>query len=345
MRRAPAFWWRSRPIVAARVLAPLGALYGALTSARMARPGRRLDRPVICVGNLVVGGAGKTPTVVALVDLLRALGERPAILSRGYGRTNAKTHPVLLVDPLRHGFTQVGDEPLLLAAAAPTYVSADRVAAGRRAIAAGATVLLLDDGLQSPQLAKTGTIAVVDGATGIGNGLCLPAGPLRAPLARQWPYVTAVCIIGAGRPGEQAAIAARERKLPVWRARLVPDVAAIGRLRYTPLHAFAAIGRPDKFFGTLRDAGLDVVAVRAFPDHHPFTPGDLRRLRADATRQGARLVTTTKDAVRLPSGFPAVALPVTLRFDMPDAVSSWLRSTIVETAVADRLPDVGTFSG
>ena len=179
---APRFWARERPGLAARALAPLGALYGLATARRMARPGTRVDAPVICVGNYVVGGAGKTPTAIAVARLLQSAGERVAFLSRGYG--GAPRAAPTRVDPQLHGALAVGDEPLLLARVAPCWVGADRVAAAREAIADGASALVLDDGLQNPALAKDYAIAVIDGEAGFGNGLCFPAGPLRAPPAK-----------------------------------------------------------------------------------------------------------------------------------------------------------------
>lgn len=296
----------------------------------MDRDGVRLPVPVICVGNLVVGGAGKTPTALMLARLLSTQGYQPAFLSRGYGRTGgggAKGH-VIRVDPERHRAADVGDEPPLLARVAPTYVSDDRCAAGGQAIAEGASLLLLDDGLQSPDPHKTVSIAVVDGVAGFGNGLCLPAGPLRAPLDAQWPHVSALCVIGAGAEGDRCAAAAQANRVAVWTARLTPAEGALAGLQDRPLYAFAGIGRPGKFFATLREQGLTVVATREFPDHHVFTDADLERLERDARAIGAALVTTAKDAVRLPTAFPATVLPVALRLDDADAFVAWLTKTI-----------------
>lgn len=315
--KAPSFWWTTTPTRAATLLAPLGAVYGAVTAARMRRPGAALPIPVLCVGNLVAGGAGKTPTVLALVAMLQAEGRHPVVLSRGYGRRrSAADAAVVLVDPARHDATIAGDEPLLLAGAAPTFVGADRRAAAQAAIAAGADLLILDDGLQSPALRKTWTLAVADGGSGIGNGLCVPAGPLRAPVAQQWSSIDMLCVIGPGEPGEGLARAAQKAGCPVTRARLVPDDAVLARWRGRRLFAFAGIGRPEKFFATLREAGLAVDNTRAFPDHHVFTPAEI----ADLTRAagGALLVTTAKDRVRLPAGSAAEALPVRLVFDQPE---------------------------
>ena len=274
--RRPAFWSATPPTLSARLLSPLAWLYGSVTARRMAGAGTRGPVAIICVGNFVAGGAGKTPTAIALARLLLRRGEMPAFLSRGYGGRLAG--PVA-VDPARHAAADVGDEPLLLARAAPAFVAHDRVAGARLAASAGASVVIMDDGLQNPSLAKDLAIAVVDGASGIGNGLALPAGPLRAPLERQLGHVGAVVIIGAGAAGERVAAEARRAGVPVHAARLVADAAAAAAIRRRPVLAFAGIGRPEKFFATLEDAGAVVVERVAFPDHHRFEPGRDRRPR------------------------------------------------------------------
>lgn len=329
--RAPAFWWEHRPTLMARLLQPVALAYGAATARRMRQDGARLEVPVLCVGNLVAGGAGKTPTALALADLLSGQGYRPAFLSRGYGRTRGRAEAsdrVIRVDPKRHLAVEVGDEPLLLARVAPTYVSTDRIAAGRQAISGSASVLILDDGLQNPNLHKTLTLAVVDGAAGVGNGFCLPAGPLRAPLNAQWPHVSALCVIGPGLEGERCIVAARARGVPVWTTRIVPDEAALTKLENRPLYAFAGIGRPAKFFEMLIAHELDLVGTRSFPDHHAFTDLDLARLERDARALGATLVTTAKDHARLPAGSLAQSFPITLHFDDEEGFVTWVRKMI-----------------
>lgn len=240
--RPPGFWFRPPTHLLARLLAPAGRVYGGLTANRMDRPGATPPCPVLCVGNFTLGGAGKTPTALALVRLLRDLGRTPALLSRGYGGRLAGP---LVVDPARHAAAEVGDEPLLLAQAAPTIVARDRPAGARLCAASGADVIVMDDGLQNPSLTKTLALAVVDGGAGLGNGLPFPAGPLRAPLARQWSHVAGLVLVGEGSPGEAAAAEAESRGLPVHRARLVPEAGPDWAGRRVV--AFAGIGRIRSF--------------------------------------------------------------------------------------------------
>jgi tetraacyldisaccharide 4'-kinase len=300
--RAPGFWWKpGHP--AAWLLSPIGAIYGAVTGARMRRTGAGAAVPVICVGNLVAGGAGKTPVALALAVRLRSLGRAPVFLTRGYGgRITAPT----LVDLASQDAAETGDEPQLLAMSAPTVVSPRRQAGAALAATLG-DVIVMDDGLQNPGLAKTLALAVVDGETGIGNGFCIPAGPLRAPLAAQWPHVDAVIVLGSGAAGDATAEAAARAGIPALRARLVPTADAAG-LAGRRVLAFAGIGRPEKFFATLRDLGADVAARLAFGDHAPYDAGTLRVLREQARTQDLALVTTAKDMARLRAGTPGDSL-------------------------------------
>ncbi len=293
--RPPAFWWQAEPSLLARLLRPAGLIYGSVSGRRMGRPGERAPLPVVCIGNFTLGGAGKTPTALAVAGMLAGAGERPAFLSRGYG---GRLPGPLRVEP-HHRAADVGDEPLLLARTAPAVVSRDRPAGARLAHGIGATAVVMDDGLQNPSLAKDCALAVVDGATGIGNGLVLPSGPLRAPMEAQWPALDAVLVIGGGAGGEAVAREAERRGRRVFRAGLMPDPAAARALRGRRVLAFAGIGRPDKFFETLRACGAAVEAARPFPDHHPYTEADLAGLKAEAEQQGLQPVTTEKDLVRI----------------------------------------------
>jgi tetraacyldisaccharide 4'-kinase len=320
--RAPAFWTKRRPTLLARALQPIGLLYGRATARRMRRTGERAPAPTICVGNFVAGGAGKTPAAIALARMLIANGRRIAFLSRGYG--GAERVEPLLVDANAHSAAMVGDEPLLLARIAPCWVGADRVRSARSAVEAGANALVLDDGLQNPALVKDLAFAVVDGETGFGNGLCVPAGPLRAPVAVQLPFVRALIVIGGEDLSEIAASAPMK---PLIRASLEPDALAAAPLIGREVVAFAGIARPEKFYATLRRVGAQIVMTRNFADHHAYTSREIESLIEEAGRRGALLATTEKDRVRLGARHAraVVALPVSLRFEEPRVVQRMLR--------------------
>jgi len=325
--RAPRFWLKPRPTLLARLLGPAGLAYGAATARRMRGTGERIGAPTICVGNFVAGGAGKTPAALALARMLIGEGRRVAFLSRGYG--GAERVEPLLVDASAHTAATVGDEPLLLAKLAPCWVGADRVRSGRKAVEAGANVLILDDGLQNPTLVKDLAFAVVDGETGFGNGLCVPAGPLRAPVSDQLPLVRALIVLGGDDAGA-SRIAALAPMKPLIRANLEPDALAAAPLIGREVVAFAGIARPEKFYATLRRVGAQIVMTRDFPDHHPYTAREIEALTEEAAGRGALLATTEKDVARLSArqARAVVTLPVTLRFDDPRAVKRMLRQAV-----------------
>jgi tetraacyldisaccharide 4'-kinase len=295
--RAPAFWQHGKGPWP-RLLAPFAVFTAMAGATRMAKPGWRAPVPVLCVGNATVGGAGKTTVVLDLVARLKALGVAVHVLSRGYGGAVGAAHRV---DPRRDTARDVGDEPLLLAEAAPTWVGADRAASARAALAAGAEALVMDDGLQNPSLQKTAAMLVIDGEQGFGNGRLLPAGPLREPPSAAAARASVAVLIGADKTG---ALACLPPGLPLLRARLAAGAEAAA-LAGTPVLAFAGIAHPQKFQATLREAGLNVLRCVGFADHAQFSPRALARLAAEAKRLGARLVTTPKDAVRLPAAFRA----------------------------------------
>jgi tetraacyldisaccharide 4'-kinase len=314
--REPAFWWH-KPGFAAGLLAPFAAAYGTIAARRMARPGVSAKLPVLCVGNFTLGGAGKTPTVMWLARLLQAAGQRPFCLSRGYGGSLAGPK---LVDAKTDHAAQVGDEALLLARVARTVIARDRVAGAEAAAAAGASVVIMDDGLQNASLAKDFTLAVIDGWRGIGNARVFPAGPLRAPLKAQLARSDALLVIGDDTGARDVAAAAPS--LPVFHGRLVPEPAAVAALKALKVLAFAGIGDPEKFFATIDAAGIATAQRKAFADHHRYTAEDAALLIMQAERNGLALLTTEKDRARM-AGEPALAalaaraqvLPVTLMVD------------------------------
>lgn len=293
--REPPFWWRA-PGWPAQILQPVAAAYGAVVAARMRRPGERAGVPVICVGNLTVGGGGKTPTAIAVARLLLEAGLRPVFLTRGYGGRLAGPAPV---DPAAPA-AEVGDEPLLLARTAPTILSRDRLAGARAALERPVDAIVMDDGLQNPALAKDIALVALDGRRGIGNGRVFPAGPLRAPLFAQLGCAHAILLIG--EPGDSAGAAMREgerRGLALFTGRIEPAPDVVAELKGHKALAFAGIADPGKFFATLARAGVPAATEIGFPDHHRYSAVDAARLLARAAREGLQLVTTEKDLARL----------------------------------------------
>lgn len=292
MPRPPAFWRHGTRSWWPVLLSPVATIVATIAARRAARAGWRAPVPVICCGNVTVGGAGKTTLALDLGQRLIARGLAVQFLLRGYGGTVRGPHRVSASDTT----VQVGDEALLLAAAAPTWVGADRAASARAAVAAGARVLVLDDGLQNPGLMKDLSLLVVDGATGFGNGRVLPAGPLREPAATTAARCQAVALIGEDVTDVLPRLPAG---LPVLRAQLKPG-PEIAPLIGRRVLAFAGLALPEKFFTGLVQAGVEVVRQRPFPDHHSYTDTELQTLLVEAERLNAVPVTTPKDAVRLP---------------------------------------------
>ncbi len=325
--REPAFWYQP-PSWQARLLAPAAALYGRIAARRMAAEGERAGIPVVCVGNYHVGGAGKTPTVIALVALLRELGEVPAIVSRGYG---GRLKGPVAVDPARHSAADVGDEPLMMATRLPVVVARDRAAGGRFAKRHDASVVLLDDGFQNPGLVKDVSLIVIDARRGVGNAQVFPAGPLRAPLMPQMVRTDALVVVGNGTAADGVMAEIATHGGLVFRAHLAPVETHLAPLRGRRVLAFAGIGDPQRFFTTLRDNGVEVVEERIFADHHPYVAAEIGDLREAAMRQGLIVVTTEKDMARLASD-PALApriediaaFPVTLGFADEDGLKAFL---------------------
>lgn len=317
--RAPDFWRDDNPM--ARLLAPLGAVYAwavrrNLENAEEYRPAV----PVICVGNIVAGGAGKTPVCIALARRLIVAGAKPHFLTRGYGGTEVGPRAV---DLDRHDFARVGDEALLLAREAPTWVARWRPDGAVAAAQMGAGLIVMDDGFQNGTIAKDLSLVVADGEYGFGNGRVLPAGPCREPPERGLERADALVVVGEDRRGLGGLAAARG--LPLLAARLVPGPEAAwfeGR----KVVAFAGIGRPDKFFATLRQCGARLTSTHSFPDHHAYERKDVEALLAEAEANEAAAVTTAKDAVRLPADLRARVrvLSVTLDWEDPSLLTPLL---------------------
>jgi tetraacyldisaccharide 4'-kinase len=296
--KAPSFWWQKKPNLLAWFLSPLGAIYGAITARRMGNKKSQTitHQKIICIGNFTAGGAGKTPVAIAIAKALQAKNISVCFLSRGYGGTAKEP---LRVDPQVHDSALVGDEPLLLTRVAPTIVSRNRLAGLVLCAATKADIIIMDDGLQNP-LVKDFCIAVVDSEVGIGNGLCVPAGPLRAPLIKQWSYVQAVVFLGRGTGEDALKIQAREKNITILEAELQSPSHIISSLRDKLILAYSGIGRPTKFFDHLTNLGGVIGAKKSFPDHHIFSEADAKILIEQAQSNHMVLFTTEKDHVRLP---------------------------------------------
>lgn len=320
--RAPEFWQRNAR--RARLLSPASALWEQVSRLRWrhAKPVRP-KVPVVCVGNLTSGGQGKTPVALALASLLTEQGAKPWFLTRGHG--GRKPGP-LVVDPSCQGALDIGDEPLLLARAAPTVVARHRTAGAMLAIRGGASMIIMDDGFQNPSLIKTLSLVVIDGAVGFGNRRVMPAGPLREPIEVGLARADAVVLLGEDETGILGELPG---DLPVLRATIEP-VAPPPALLSGPIVAFAGIGRPAKFFETLAKLGADLIATRAFPDHYRYSRATIEELIAEAARNQATLATTAKDAVRLPTDLAAriLVLDVVVKWQDPAAVLDLLETVL-----------------
>ena len=334
MVEAPTFWnHQSGPDAAPMrraLLTPVSWIYQSGAALRAAASSAyKAPAPVICVGNVTLGGAGKTPVAIAILKHLRAKGVDAHGLSRGYGGRHAGP---LLVDPEKHSYTDVGDEPLLLARAAPTWISKSRAAGARAATRAGAEALVLDDGFQNPTLHKDLNLVLIDATAGFGNGRVFPAGPLRESARSAMSRADAVVLVSAGV--EHDRLGAWRNYLPEGAPVLEVEIVPDGPGPTGPVFAFAGIARPEKFFDSLYRWGAEVKATKSFPDHHPYTSAELDRLRTDARRRNALLLTTEKDLMRLPRDMRKLvhAWPVGARFTDPAALDALIDRAIDRAA-------------
>ena len=335
MPSPPSFWY-GEPGALARALIPLSAIYAHVARSRAARiTPYRSKLPVICIGNFTAGGGGKTPTAIAVAKMLLAQGLRPCFLTRGYGGRLQGPHLVSETD----GADDVGDEPLLLAAVAPTVIAANRAEGAKFIEGLDANVIVMDDGFQNQQLKKDLSLIAVDSGRGIGNGFVLPAGPLRAPLDEQMDHADALIVIGEGDKAAPLAEGFAKAGKPVFKARIVSqgDPRWLGVL---PVIGFAGIAMPEKFFMTLQMNGARLEGRRVFPDHHRFTEKEAASLLKAAQEQKCMLVTTEKDWVRLPEDresplgelkFRSRPLPIALRFEDEAAVKQLLARPLMAT--------------
>ncbi len=319
---APDFWARKGLLPA--LLSPLAALYSLGGNLRF-RLGRsyKAPVPVICIGNLVVGGAGKTPVALSVIAKLQTAGLRVHALTRGYGgREKGPTK----VSRERHSASDVGDEALLLAKQTTTWVSSDRPAGARAAASDGAEVIVMDDGFQNPSLHKDLSLVVIDGGFGFGNGYVLPAGPLREPARRGLARAGAVVLLGETNPDFTKILVEDLLCRPI-EGQLSPRNSR-AELPDGPVLAFAGIGRPEKFYATLRDLSLEIAETRDFPDHHPYTDSEIDDLLQRADALNATVITTEKDAVRLSSQHRARidTLPIEISWRNPQELDQLIEA-------------------
>ncbi len=310
---APEFW--SRKGLFPLLLSPFAAVYslGGALRLRLVKP-QRAPVPVICIGNLVAGGAGKTPVALAVIARLKAAGLQVHALTRGYG---GKEPGPIAVSLERHSATDVGDEALLLAQEAPTWVSRDRPAGARAAAEAGAEIIVMDDGFQNPSLHKDLSLIVIDGGFGFGNGAVLPAGPLREPAARGLARAQGVVLLGETSTDFMRTLTEELATTPI-QARLTPRENG-SELSGRRVLAFAGIGRPEKFYATLRGLSFEIAETRDFADHHPYTDSEIGTLLERAEALDAIAITTEKDAVRLSPRHRAriATLPIEVSWQTP----------------------------
>lgn len=311
--RTPAFWQHNNWI--AKLLTPLGELYALATKTRLRlKKSKKIDTPVICIGNLTAGGTGKTPTAISLAFMLQNAGIYPTFISRGYHGSLQN----IQVDSIHHTPQQVGDEPLLLAHIAPTFINADRYQAALMAQNNQAECILMDDGFQNPTLYKDLSLLVIDGATGFGNKKCIPAGPLREHIADGLKRAQAALIVG-----EDEHNIASSLNIPYFKGKIVPETP---NLKNNRVVAFAGIGRPQKFYTSLQELGIEIIKTFDFPDHHYYNENELKELIQYAENNQAELITTSKDFVKIPVSLqPAFKiLDIRIQWENPTELQNFI---------------------
>lgn len=315
--RTPVFWQRNNLI--AKLLTPLGELYALATKLRLKfKQPQKVNIPVICIGNLTAGGTGKTPTAQSLALMLQNAGLYPNFVSRGYHGELQN----IQVNPAVHTARQVGDEPLLLAGIAPAFINADRYQGALMAQNNQAECILMDDGFQNPTLYKDLSFIVIDGAAGFGNRKCIPAGPLREHIADGLKRAQAALIIGADEHNISAGLS-----LPCFKGQIVPEQP---KLKNNKVVAFAGIGRPQKFYTSLQELGIEIIQTFDFPDHHYYTEDELKQILATAAAYNAEPITTSKDFVKIPVSLQPQfkVLQIKIQWEQPEELQKFILSRL-----------------
>lgn len=316
--KTPQFWQNKSMV--SNLLLPIGRLYSLATRLRIAlvKP-RKISRPVICIGNLTAGGTGKTPVAVSVAKLLQTQGKNPFFVSRGYG---GELKGVLVNNSL-HTAAEVGDEPLLLSRQAPVIVNPDRYQGAVKALKSGAELIIMDDGFQNPGLKKDLSFLVFDGGFGIGNGFPVPAGPLREDFRQGLKRADAVIILGE----DKQDLYRRIPDLPVFHGKVIPEAVELSNKNAI---AFAGIGRPEKFYQSMRDSGFNLVETIDFPDHHQYSEDELNRLIAKGKKSGAKIFTTSKDFVKIPHYLQKhfQVLEISIKWEEPEKLLRFILSKL-----------------
>ena len=313
--KTPSFWQTDN--LTSKLLSPLGELYALATKLRIKlKKSQKVSIPVICIGNLTAGGTGKTPTAISLAQILQNSGLKPNFISRGYHGELQN----LQVNPSTHTPQQVGDEPLLLAQIAPTFINANRYQGALMAQNNQADCILMDDGFQNPSLYKDLSLIVIDGHTGFGNNKCIPAGPLREHIKDGLQRAQAALIIG-----DDAHNLSQSLPIPCFKGTIKAEKPTISTNRVI---AFAGIGRPQKFYNTLQELSLEIVDTIDFPDHHYYSEAELQQILEKAKKNKAQAITTSKDFVKIPDSLKNQfsVLNIGIQWENPSQLQNFILS-------------------